>query len=156
MEGFLNVLIFIIAIGVTIASQVAKANQKKEEQAKRTRSVTRSTPATRPITQPAARPVAQPAARPAYQPVAARTVMPEATSNDYDSLEDDYNAEESVRIAQPLSALRSTIEPVSESPIGSDADETPTTLCEILGGEFDLRRAIVEAEILTPRYAAAS
>jgi hypothetical protein len=35
-----------------------------------------------------------------------------------------------------------------------DADElyTPARLREVLGGDFDLRRAVIEAEILTPKY----
>ena len=32
------------------------------------------------------------------------------------------------------------------------ADNAQTTLRKLLGGEFDLRRAVIEAEILTPKY----
>ncbi len=34
----------------------------------------------------------------------------------------------------------------------TDATEDKTTLQELLGGNFDLRRAVIEAEILTPKY----
>ena len=37
------------------------------------------------------------------------------------------------------------------SPDPDDVD-TPATMRELLGGDFDLRRAVIEAEILTPKY----
>lgn len=36
----------------------------------------------------------------------------------------------------------------------TDGNDVPVTLREVLGGEFDLRRAVVESEILTPKYVA--
>jgi hypothetical protein len=56
-------------------------------------------------------------------------------------------------------AADSAIDPVM-FPISTDiavmdnlADNGPsTTLRELLGGDFDLRRAIIETEILTPKY----
>lgn len=40
--------------------------------------------------------------------------------------------------------------------VGNQAasDDARTTLQELLGGDFDLRRAVIEAEILTPKYLA--
>ncbi len=72
-------------------------------------------------------------------------IEPESTSADYYSLENQYNAEESARRV-PISpdaipAVAPTDGLAPESPLG-----------EILGEEFDLCRAVIEAEILTRKY----
>jgi type II secretory pathway pseudopilin PulG len=46
----------------------------------------------------------------------------------------------------------SSAAPSPDSLVSPDAAATPPTLRELLGGDFDLRRAIIEAEILTSKY----
>lgn len=58
-----------------------------------------------------------------------------------------------------VSSVSGTLKPgmsgavVAENEDPSKAhDEGASAIAEILGGEFDLRRAVIEAEILTPKY----
>jgi hypothetical protein len=71
-----------------------------------------------------------------------------------ESFEDEVGAYE--RLAKQRaqrSSLTETSVAVSGTTIGTDTDEDrSTTLHELLGGDFDLRRAVVEAEILTPKW----
>jgi hypothetical protein len=46
----------------------------------------------------------------------------------------------------------SSAAPSPDSLVSPDAAATPPTLRELLGGDFDLRRAVIETEILTPKY----
>ncbi len=57
-----------------------------------------------------------------------------------------------VGTAAAASAIQAVAVP--ELSADRDDDDRPTTLQELLGGDFDLRRAVIEAEILTPKYAA--
>ena len=82
----------------------------------------------------------------------------------YEMEEDKTTARESLtariasRSASPsrvVSAVESTADGAGEAEVLSsnpDAVHTPATLREVLGGDFDLRRAIIEAEILAPKY----
>ena len=58
--------------------------------------------------------------------------------------------------AARTTGVRTSIAP-AETPIAEDDARNRNdngTLADILGGEFDLRRAVIEAEILTPKYGA--
>lgn len=93
---------------------------------------------------------------------------PESTSSDYYSLEDEYdsnaryNAETAPRrTSAPHNPVVTMSENSGQSELafptatGSSLSQEPQDepiLSSILGEEFDLRRAVIEAEILTPKY----
>ncbi len=103
-------------------------------------------------------------------PISSRTAtplrsQPEATSHDYYSLEAEYDGMDGrggmnrplvgTRVVSTLSAGE-----VSSGTITDDAADYATgandacraSLAKIFGDEFDLRRAVIEAEILNPKY----
>ncbi len=70
-------------------------------------------------------------------------------SDDYDAeiaVYEQLTAERARRSALTAPEAAAVDNPLTDGSVGS------ATLQEILGGDFDLRRAVVEAEILTPKY----
>ncbi len=214
-----NVLIWLIWVAIIIGgivSSASKAKKKREEEARRMMQEADKRASADSGSEQTARPVGgtfdkvleelsrrlveQPS-----PPVVARPlphVSRPATSYDYYSIEEDYDAtdgrvygddysaeepdaeqryvggerrgsyaaagtgdyfEDEIVAYERLAARRakrSTIAAASPASVETEAadpavdltDNTRTSLQDVLGGEFDLRRAVVEAEILTPKY----
>ncbi len=225
MEDILVWLFWAVMIGGSIASSASKAKKKREEEAKKAAAKAKARAA---AAKTATATAAKTASATAAKTIAAQPAMPKsapggtfgrvleelsrqlseqpaptATSHDYRSLEQEYNAmdgreyrgdwsaeslEDEVTAYERLAEQRAsrsshtgtavagfgtTSGTVSGTAFGTlsgttsgiaagavaDAvanadDDGPTTLQELLDGDFDLRRAVIEAEILTPKYAA--
>jgi hypothetical protein len=130
---------------------------------------------------PDSRPVYEPVSRPAYEPVSrsasghatqSRQMSPALSSRSLSRYGGELGAEgfvDEVAAYERLAAERThrttlvpalvgTADDSMVAPIGSEGSggyaggDTPAPLRELLGGDFDLRRAVIEAEILTPKY----
>ncbi len=216
MEDVLVWLFWAAIIGGSIASSASKAKKQRDEQARKAAAAkaAKARAAAAKSAQTTMKPVSTTvrptpdAAKPVIGGSFGRlleelsrqlTEQPTATSHDYRSLEQDYDAmdgreyrgdwsaesmEDEVtayeRLAQrragrlsPAAAAISTAGAsagaYADASVGASAttaaaaqesttdrtdNDRPTTLQELLGDDFDLRRAVIEAEILTPKYAA--
>ena len=159
-----DILYYILVIAVMVGGAISSANKKKKEKADAARKVQQQQPHIE--DDMPERKFVRKSLSEVLEELANREESFPSPAPDIIESDDDYftyetaSAEEMTRASERLRRMTYTspdekkIQAPSPSPVSQveSTEKSSDSLKDILGGEFDLRRAVIESEILKPKY----